>query len=83
MWRAHPAVAVLLWLRGPCLGLLSPPHYLQGKFINDPQVLLEAAQQAGVEGAEEYLKSDAGRSEVQCSCHDALHLVGFMCLSGS
>ena len=41
-------------------------HHLQGKFINDPQVLLEAARQAGVEGAEEYLKSDAGRSEVRC-----------------
>ena len=42
-------------------------HHLQGKFINDPQVLLEAAQLAGVQGAEGYLSSDAGRSEVLCA----------------
>eukprot|EP00891_Asterochloris_glomerata_P008434 jgi/Astpho2/8434/Aster-07621 len=48
-------------------------YFTQGKFINDPQVLLEAAQQAGVEGAEEYLKSDAGRSEVLQEIRERAH----------
>ena len=43
---------------------------VQGQFINDKQVLLKAAQEAGVEGAQQLLDSeDELKSEVGRSVH--------------
>ena len=40
---------------------------VQGKFLNDPKVLLEAAQIAGVDDAEKVVADpDAGREQVRC-----------------